>query len=113
MGEDCLLNTLSAESAWEECLEIIQDNISYQKVKSWFEPIKPVRLENQTLTIQVPSQFWYEWLEEHYYKMLRSTLAKVLGREGKPEYSILAEKAANVQDNRSVRRPRGAFPPDP
>lgn len=107
------MNTLSAESAWEECLEIIQDNISYQKFKSWFEPIKPVRLENQTLTIQVPSQFWYEWLEEHYYKMLRSTIAKVLGREGKLEYSILVEKSDNLEDNRSVRLPQRPMPPAP
>ncbi|WP_372635219.1 DnaA N-terminal domain-containing protein, partial [Fodinibius sp.] len=33
------MSTLSAEAAWEQCLDIIQDNISYQKYKSWFEPI--------------------------------------------------------------------------
>jgi len=105
------LETLNAETAWEECLEIIQDNISYQKYKSWFEPIKPVRLEKETLTIQVPSQFWYEWLEEHYYKMLRSTIAKVLGTEGKLEYSILVEKSEKMEDNRSVRLPQRPMPP--
>ena len=66
---------VSAEAAWDNCLDIIKDNISYQKFKSWFEPIKSVSLIENTLTIQVPSQFWYEWLEEHYYTMLRSTLA--------------------------------------
>jgi chromosomal replication initiator protein len=106
------LETLSAESAWEECLEIIQDNISYQKFKSWFEPIKPVKLEDETLTIQVPSQFWYEWLEEHYYKMLRSTIAKVLGSNGKLEYSILVEKSDNIEENRSVRLPQRPMPPN-
>ncbi len=105
------METLNAEAAWEECLEIIQDNISYQKFKSWFEPIKPVKLDEGTLTIQVPSQFWYEWLEEHYYKMLRSTIAKVLGSEGKLEYSILVEKSDNVEDNRSVRLPQRPMPP--
>ncbi len=106
------METLSAESAWEECLEIIQDNISYQKFKSWFEPIKPVRLEDETLTIQVPSQFWYEWLEEHYYKMLRSTIAKVLGGNGKLEYSILVEKSDKLEENRSVRLPQRPMPPN-
>lgn len=105
------METLNAETAWEECLGIIQDNISYQKYKSWFEPIKPVRLDKETLTIQVPSQFWYEWLEEHYYKMLRSTIAKVLGNEGKLEYSILVEKSEILEDNRSVRLPQRPMPP--
>ncbi|NIS07607.1 MAG: chromosomal replication initiator protein DnaA, partial [Candidatus Dadabacteria bacterium] len=83
------MSNISSEAAWEQCLEIIKDNISYQKFKSWFEPIEPVKLEENTLTIQVPSQFWYEWLEEHYYGMLRSTLAKVLGDDGKLEYSVV------------------------
>jgi len=106
------LQTLSASSAWNECLDIIKDNISYQKFKSWFEPIKPIKLENDTLTIQVPSQFWYEWLEEHYYTMLRSTLAKVLGPEGKLEYSILLEKSDDLENNRSVRLPQQPMPPN-
>jgi len=105
------LSTISAESAWEQCLEIIQDNISYQKYKSWFEPIKPVKLEDTTLTIQVPSQFWYEWLEEHYYSMLRSTLTKVLGDKGKLEYSVVLEKSGTDAETRSVRLPQRPMPP--
>src|SRR5699024_907513 len=106
------LSTISADTAWEQSLEIIRDNISYQKYKSWFEPINPVKLENNTLTIQVPSQFWYEWLEEHYYGMLRSTLAKVLGEEVKLEYSVVLEKSSNEDDNRSVRLPQRPMPPE-
>lgn len=105
------MNKISAESAWKDCLEIIQDNISYQKYKSWFEPIKPVKLSDNTLTIQVPSQFWYEWLEEHYYNMLRSTIAKVMGKEGKLEYSVLVERSDRIEDNRSVRLPQRPMPP--
>ncbi len=106
------MSTISAEAAWEQCLEIIKDNISYQKYKSWFEPIDPVKIENNTLTIQVPSQFWYEWLEEHYYGMLRSTLAKVLGEDGKLEYSVVLEKSDNEADDKSVRLPQRPMPPN-
>ena len=105
------MNNLTAENAWNECLEIIQDNISYQKYKSWFEPIKPLRLEEGTLTIQVPSQFWYEWLEEHYYNMLRSTIAKVIGSDGKLEYSVLVERSDRLEENRSIRLPQKPMPP--
>jgi len=106
------LNNISANTAWEQCLEIIKDNISYQKYKSWFEPIDPVKIENNTLTIQVPSQFWYEWLEEHYYGMLRSTLAKVLGEDGKLEYSVVVEKSNKDTENKSVRLPQRPMPPE-
>ena len=42
---------------WNRCLDIIKDNINNQSFRTWFEPIRPIRLENNVLTIQVPSQF--------------------------------------------------------
>ncbi len=79
------------ESIWQECLEIFRDNVNPQSFKTWFEPIKPVRLSNKVLTIQVPSQFFYEWLEEHYVQILHKTLKKVIGPSAKLEYSIIVE----------------------
>ena len=76
---------------WESCLEIIKDNVSSQSFKTWFEPIKPVKLSSNVLTIQVPSQFFYEWLEEHYITLLKKTIKKELGAEGRLEYSIIME----------------------
>lgn len=80
---------------WESCLEIIKDNVSSQSFKTWFEPIKPVKLSANVLTIQVPSQFFYEWLEEHYITLLKKTIKKELGAEGRLEYSIIMENNYN------------------
>jgi len=102
---------MNAEKVWNECLAIIEDNINYQKFNSWFKPISPVKIEDNTLTIEVPSQFWYEWLEEHYYGMLRSTISKVLGEQGKLEYSVVLEKSSNAMDSLSVRLPQRPNPP--
>jgi chromosomal replication initiator protein len=79
------------EKIWDNCLAVIRDNVSPQSFRTWFEPIKPVRLQNNVLTIQVPSQFFYEWLEEHYISLLKKTIRKELGAEGRLEYSIVME----------------------
>ncbi len=80
---------------WENCLGIIKDNVSSQSFKTWFEPIKPIKLSSNVLTIQVPSQFFYEWLEEHYITLLKKTIKKELGSEGRLEYSIIMENNYN------------------
>ncbi|MEY5068386.1 MAG: chromosomal replication initiator protein DnaA [Bacteroidota bacterium] len=80
---------------WDNCLQIIKDNIPAQSFKTWFEPIKSLRLEGNVLTIQVPSLFFYEWLEEHYVGLLRKTVKKQLGEEGRLEYNIVVEKSSN------------------
>ncbi|HEX8516575.1 MAG TPA: chromosomal replication initiator protein DnaA [Bacteroidia bacterium] len=90
---------------WESCLEIIKDNVSSQSFKTWFEPIKPVKLSSSVLTIQVPSQFFYEWLEEHYITLLKKTIKKELGSEGRLEYSIIMENSHNTSKPYTVKVP--------
>jgi chromosomal replication initiator protein len=70
----------TAQSVWENCLSFIKDNIQDQAYKTWFEPIKSVELTDNALYIQVPSKFFYEWLEEHYVKLLKVALTKELGK---------------------------------
>ena len=66
-------------SVWDRCLNTIRKNVNEQSFKTWFEPIKPVKISNKVLTIQVPSQFFYEWLEEHFVQILQKSLKKVIG----------------------------------
>ncbi|MEM7161830.1 MAG: chromosomal replication initiator protein DnaA [Bacteroidota bacterium] len=87
--------TKNHDSVWNNCLQIIQDNVTPQGFKTWFEPIKPVKLSENVLTIQVPSQFFYEWLEEHYIDLLKKTIRKELGSEGMLEYNIIMESHQN------------------
>ncbi|MFW5793217.1 MAG: chromosomal replication initiator protein DnaA [Bacteroidota bacterium] len=87
----------SHELIWSNCLVVIKDNISPDSYSTWFAPIKPVRLINKILTIQVPSQFFYEWLEEHYIDLLRKTIKKELGPEGRLEYNIIMDNSQHSQ----------------
>ncbi|MDZ7636531.1 MAG: DnaA N-terminal domain-containing protein [Bacteroidales bacterium] len=63
----------SHDEVWSNCLKIIRDIIPSASFKTWFEPIVPLRLEKNILTIQVPSPFFYEYLEEQYIDILRKT----------------------------------------
>lgn len=80
---------------WNNCLQIIKDNIPAQSFKTWFEPISALKLEGSVLTVQVPSLFFYEWLEEHYVALLRKTVKQQLGAEGRLEYNIVVDKSTN------------------
>ena len=93
------------EKIWENCLSVVKDNVSAQSFKTWFEPIKVVKLQNNILTIQVPSQFFYEWLEEHYITLLKKTIKKELGTEGRLEYSIVMENSFNNSKPYTIKIP--------
>jgi chromosomal replication initiator protein len=76
---------------WNNCLAVIKDNVPPISYKTWFEPIVPLNLENEILTLQVPSHFFYEYLEEQYIDILRKTLRKEIGNSAKLEYNVVME----------------------
>ena len=79
------------ERIWNNCLNIIKDNVPSISFRTWFEPIVPLKLDNDILTIQVPSPFFYEYLEEQYIDILRKVIKKELGPEAKLEYNVVMQ----------------------
>jgi len=73
---------------WNNCLRIIRDIIRPQSFRTWFEPIQAVKLNGSVLTIEVPSNFFREYLEEHYIDLIGKSLKRVLGKEAKLEYNV-------------------------
>ena len=102
---------------------VIKDNTSEESFDTWFRPIKPISLENDVLTIQVPSQFFYEWLEDKYIDLLKKTIKKVIGPFGKLEYSVLMDSSDKsvtikmpssdyVETKNPLGRPHSEIPSD-
>jgi len=101
---------------------IIQQNIPEESFNMWFEPIRPLKIYGKVLTIQVPSQFFYEWLEDNYVNLLRKALDFAIGRDGMLEYSIIVDTGnekhqpltMNVSAPKSISHSRqDNFAPDP
>ncbi|MFN5170787.1 MAG: chromosomal replication initiator protein DnaA [Cyclobacteriaceae bacterium] len=82
---------VDCSSLWTDCLSIIRQQVDEQNFNTWFQPIKPLQADGDVLTIQVPSQFFYEWLEEHYVPVLKSAIHTVLGPTARLEYSVVVD----------------------
>ncbi|MEE9225228.1 MAG: chromosomal replication initiator protein DnaA [Bacteroidota bacterium] len=99
------LNENQVKQVWSRCLAIIKDNINQQTFKTWFESTVPLKLEDNKLTIRVPSQFFYEWLEEHYYSLINRTLAEVIGENARLVYSVLVEDGPDELTRHAITIP--------
>jgi len=94
---DAPLPTVTVEQAWTEFLAIIKSEINAQSFKTWFEPIKPIKLVDSELTVRVTSHFFYDWLEAHYNMRITNALEKVLGRSARLSYNVVpAEESAQT-----------------
>ena len=73
---------------WNRCLQIIGQIVEPQQFSVWFKPIRPVSLKDSTLTIEVPTEFFREYLEECFLDVLKKTLKRELGAGAKLQYMV-------------------------
>jgi len=75
-------------SVWNNCLKFIQQNIDPKQFNVWFRPIAPISIVESTLTVEVPSEFFREYLEDAYLDLLKAALKKELGAGAKLVYVV-------------------------
>ena len=83
---------LDCHKVWDSCLNIFKKSIDPFAFQTWFEPIVPLSLTKDILTIQVPSLYFYEIIEEQYIDLVGKGLRSVLGTSAKLEYSVEVDK---------------------
>lgn len=100
-------NFHDAASIWKECLRSIKENVTLMTYNTWFLPIKPLELKGFTLKVQIPSQFFWEWIDEHYNTLINRTIIDVIGPEARLSYLIAEEKEnkENIATEKSARKP--------
>ncbi len=86
----------SHEEYWNRCLSVIKDNISETAFNTWFAPIVALQYTDDTFVLQVPSQFFVEYIEEKYIELLRMTLYREVGVGVKLEYRVLIDKTSGT-----------------
>ncbi len=94
-------NGSAAKSLWGDSLSIIKGRVNNQSYKTWFEPILPLGFEERRFIVQVPSQFFCEWIEEHYFSLINEALTRSSGKELTIDYVIAPEDhdALSIQNN--------------
>ena len=94
---------------WSECLLNIKSRVNSQTFKAWFEPIVPLKYANNSITLQVPSQFFSEWLEEHHYSLLYEVLAQATRSEVTIDYSIRPEDREMISPDQTLPNDQSAL----
>ncbi|NWG29674.1 MAG: chromosomal replication initiator protein DnaA [Ignavibacteriaceae bacterium] len=87
-------------SVWKACLLKIKENVSMMTYNTWFLPIKPIELLDSTLKVQIPSQFFWEWIDEHFNALITKSITEVLGKNAKLTYVIAEDMSFVDNQNR-------------
>lgn len=87
-----------ANSVWKSCLTRIKENVTLMTYNTWFLPIRPVSFHENNLKVQLPNQFFWEWIDEHFSTIVKKTIHDVLGNNGKLSYIISDDKEQKEEE---------------
>ena len=89
---------VNPSALWNQCLQLIRENVTEQQFDTWFKPItfESYQSQSMTLLVQVPSAFVYEYLEENYLDLLSKVLTRVFGEGIKLTYRVVTDKAHHL-----------------
>ena len=107
--------SINPRMLWDNCLNIIKDNVSEQQFDTWFKPIafKSFKPATREILVEVPSMFVYEYLEENYVDLLRKTLTRFFGEGTKLNYSIVTDRQNGIKQRFSGEEPANIDDPLP
>ena len=86
-----------SSDVWEDCLRIIENNILPVQFETWFKPIRFVALSGDVLTVEVPTIYYRDFIEQNFIDLLTKTLRRVIGNNAQLRYRV-----APVQGQPSV-----------
>ncbi|MEE4312016.1 MAG: chromosomal replication initiator protein DnaA [candidate division KSB1 bacterium] len=92
------------DEIWGEILDLVKAEMTEQTFTTWFNPIVPLKLKNTTITIQVPNQFFYEFIDKHYGTLLENAIKQVLGTKFIADFSVAVNQQDEIPKDLSVKK---------
>ena len=81
---------------WQRCMDMFRSNVNEQQFATWFSPmrLKSYDAAKKELAVYIPSQFFFEYLEEHFRHLIHVTISRFFGLDVTLLYEV--EVADNV-----------------
>ena len=103
--EMTIMETTVAGDVWQNAMERIQNHISSQTFETWFRSLGPLEFDGSTMVLEVPSQFYVDWLDQHYRGLIQSSLESVTGQPVSLSFQVRVVEPPVFEE-----RPRGPLP---
>ena len=105
----------SHKALWDNCLQLIRQNVTEQQFKTWFEPIvfESYSESDATLLLQVPSAYFCEYLEQYYIRLMYWALTNSFKAKVRLNYRIVTDKEHAISTVEEPGRPANIDVPAP
>ena len=94
-----------AKSTWKQIKESLSNQLPGHTISTWFDPINPVAIDGNDLILEVPSQFFYDWIESHYRHHINKSIETLKLNNVSTKFIISAETQEIKTDEKQTLTP--------
>lgn len=98
---------------WTSVFDELAETLPAHALNTWFEPVKPIALSENELVLEVPNQFFYEWIESHYKQPLYGALKNNTAQAISPRFIVSAEKPDIAKETTPIASRKPPSPKSP
>ena len=105
---------MTHDKLWRSVYNELAEALPAHAINTWFEPISPIALSGKELVLEVPNQFFYEWIESHYKQNLVQALSRSSEHDVNFKFIVSAKKtdlSENIDPQPKQKKPNGFFAP--
>lgn len=73
---------------WNNCLKVIANIVEPDQFSTWFKPLRAVAMRENSIWLEVPSEFFREYLETYFLDVLTKVLKREIGADAKLYYRV-------------------------
>jgi chromosomal replication initiator protein len=92
---------MNQTDSWSKLKESLKKTQPQHAYATWFEPLVCIGLNNNNLIVEVPNQFFFEWIQAHYKETIQSEVVKIYGATREVKYTVSPEGAKKTAEVRS------------
>jgi chromosomal replication initiator protein len=89
---------VTVSDLWQKVVENIKLSIASETYNLWVSPLKPLTLENNIFTLEVPNVYFSQWIKDNQKGNIEQTLSNVYGQEITLNLKTQEEKLINITE---------------
>lgn len=90
------------DNLWNDIKVNLKASLPGHAYNTWFEPITLVGHSGSELILEVPNQFFYEWIESHYKNHISKTAEEITGKTIFVKYTVAPETTLSLEKDMVV-----------
>lgn len=93
---------MNINTLWNNVLNLIKEDVNVVSFNTWFKPLKILSIDNNTIYLEAPEDFFRKMLKQRYYNLIKNAFEHLLQTQVSIVFKIPGETTLSRNNKRTI-----------